>query len=80
MMRCLESSIVCQGEAFLELSFTLEKHEKMEVLSLLELAALEAAGASLDHASEFTPSLQELGITCGLQVIIPLVKSFLGDS
>jgi len=60
------------------LQSTLEKYEKMEKLSLLELAVLKAARNSRDELD--TTSLYDLGVTCGLQVIVPLVKTFLGDS
>jgi hypothetical protein len=57
------------------LSLLLDKYVKMEKLSILELAVLKSARNSRNDL----PSLHDLGITCGLQVIIPLVKSFLGE-
>ena len=71
----LISSAAREHVTISNLSLLLDKYVKMEKLSILELAVLKSARNSRNDL----PSLHDLGITCGLQVIIPLVKSFLGE-
>ena len=75
-----ESSAACEGDRFEALHTTLVRYEKMEKLSLLELAVWKARRESgINDTEEATISFHDMRITSGVQVIIPSVLTFLDD-
>lgn len=77
-----ESSAACEGDRFEALLTTLVRYEKMEKLSLLELAVWKARRESRindTETEEAKVSVHDMRITSGVQVIIPFVLTFLDD-
>jgi hypothetical protein len=75
-----ESSAACEGDRFEALQTTLVRYEKMEKLSLLELAVWKARREScIDDEEETEISVHDMRITSGVQVIIPFVLTYLDD-
>lgn len=75
-----ESSAACEADLFEALQTTLVRYEKMEKLSLLELAVWKARRESrVNDEEDVKVSIHDMRITSGVQVIIPFVLTFLDD-